>query len=78
MANVRVIQPARPPQRQTLTRLLICLASILLGAVGILLWFLVGYAVQPTFLTGEGLAHATGLPVLGVFSRASVRNVFLS
>jgi uncharacterized protein involved in exopolysaccharide biosynthesis len=78
MANVRVIQPARPPQRQTLTRMLICLASVLLGAIGAVLWFLVGYAVQPTFLTGEGLAYATGLPVLGVFSGGSARNVFVS
>jgi len=73
-----VIQPARPPQRQTLTRMLICLASVLLGAIGAVLWFLVGYAVQPTFLTGEGLAYATGLPVLGVFSGGSARNVFVS
>jgi uncharacterized protein involved in exopolysaccharide biosynthesis len=78
MANVRVIQPARPPQRQTLTRMLICLASVLLGAVYVLMWFLVGYAMQPTFLTGEGLAYATGMPVLGVFSGSSARNVFMS
>jgi hypothetical protein len=78
MANVRVIQPARPPQRQTLTRLLICLASLLLGALAVLLWFLVGYAMQPTFLTAEGLGYATDLPVLGVFSAGADRNVFMS
>jgi uncharacterized protein involved in exopolysaccharide biosynthesis len=78
MANVRVIQPARPPLRQTATRLLICLASVLLGAMAATLWFLVGYAARPTFLTGEGLAYATGLPVLGVFSAASGGDALVS
>jgi len=73
MANVRVIQPARPPQRQTATRLLICLASVFLGGMAAILRFLLGYTVQPTFLTGEGLGYATGLPVLGVVSSDSAR-----
>jgi uncharacterized protein involved in exopolysaccharide biosynthesis len=76
MANVRVIQPARPPQRQTPMRLLIVLAGVLLGGFATVVRFLLGYAMQPTFLTGEGLAYATGLPVLGVFSAGSERSVF--
>jgi uncharacterized protein involved in exopolysaccharide biosynthesis len=78
MANVRVIQPARPPQRQTAMRLLIVLAGVLLGGLAVTVRFLKDYAMQPTFLTGEGLAYATGLPVLGVFSASSEWSVFTS
>jgi len=78
MANVRVIQPARPPQHQTAMRLLIVLASFLLGGLATSVRFLLAYSMQPTFLTGEGLAHATGLPVLGVFSADPARNAVTS
>ncbi|MEJ0047286.1 MAG: hypothetical protein WDN04_15100 [Rhodospirillales bacterium] len=73
MANVRVIQPARAPQRPTATRKLICLASVLLGGLVAGIWFLLGYVVRPTFLTADGLAYATGMPVLGMFSSSARR-----
>jgi polysaccharide biosynthesis transport protein len=67
MANVRVIQSARPPQHPAPVPLLICLAGALLGTLTALAWLVVGFATRPTFLTPAGLAYATGLPVLGVF-----------
>lgn len=67
MSNVRVIQPARIPQHPTATRLLICIAGAFFGPIVSVAWLLLGYAIRPTFLTAEGLAHATGLPVLAVF-----------
>jgi uncharacterized protein involved in exopolysaccharide biosynthesis len=67
LANVRVIQPALVPQRPAPIPLLVIIAGTLLGALSACAWLLVRYAAQPTFLTEQALAEATGLPVLGVF-----------
>jgi uncharacterized protein involved in exopolysaccharide biosynthesis len=67
LANVRVIQAAQVPQRPAPTPLLIVIAGALLGALAAIAWLLAGFSLRPTFLTPEGLAAATGLPVLGVF-----------
>ncbi len=67
LANVRVIQPARIPLHAAPVPLLITIAGTLFGALAASLWCIAGFIVRPTFLTPEGLAHATGLPVLGVF-----------
>jgi uncharacterized protein involved in exopolysaccharide biosynthesis len=67
LANVRVIQPARIPLQALPIPMLITAAGTLIGALSASLWCIAGVIVRPTFLTPEGLAHATGLPVLGVF-----------
>jgi len=69
LANVRVIEPARVPQRPTKTGILVMIAGTLLGILSASLWMVAGLAIRPTLLTAEGLAGATGLPVLGVFTR---------
>jgi uncharacterized protein involved in exopolysaccharide biosynthesis len=67
MAKVRVIQSAMTPQHPSATRLLVGVAGALLGALAAAARLVLSFAMRPTFLTAEGLAHATGLPVLGVF-----------
>ena len=74
LANVRVIQSARVPQRPNKTGMLIVIAGVLLGIVSASLWAVRDLAIHPTLLTPEGLAHATGLPVLGVFARSATRH----
>ena len=67
LANVRVIQPARVPQRPTKLKPFVALAGLLGGAGlagGVLFW---GFVSRPSFFTAKGLAEATGLPVLGIF-----------
>jgi uncharacterized protein involved in exopolysaccharide biosynthesis len=69
LANVRVIQPASVPQKPRALPLLVILAG---GVLGVLAAFgrIVGdFVLHPVFLTGEGLALASGLPVLAVFGR---------
>lgn len=73
LANVRVIQPARTPLHAAATPLLIVLAGALLGGAATSLWCIAGMLIAPTLLTSEGLAQATGLPVLGVFPAAAAR-----
>ena len=70
LANVRIIQPARVPQRPTSAKLIVCAAGILLGALAACCWLLLKFTTETTFLTAAGLASATGLPVLGVFQKA--------
>jgi len=67
LANVRVIQPARAPLHAAPIPLLVVIAGTLLGALGACLWCISSVFIRPTLLTVEGLGHATGLPVLGVF-----------
>jgi uncharacterized protein involved in exopolysaccharide biosynthesis len=71
LANVRVIEAARVPQRPNETGTLVMIAGILFGIVSASSWMIVGPAIRQTLLTPEGLAHATGLPVLGVFTRGA-------
>ncbi len=68
LANVRVIQPAVPPQTPRATRLLVIAAGLLLGGATACGWVVAAFIRRPVFLTGDGLAAATGLPVLAVFS----------
>ena len=67
LANVRIIQPARVPQRPTATKLLVCIAGVFMAGLAACGYVLVRFMAGATFLTPEGLAHATGYPVLGVF-----------
>jgi uncharacterized protein involved in exopolysaccharide biosynthesis len=67
LANVRVIQPARTPLHAAPIPLLVIIAGTLLGALAACVWCISGILIHPTLLTAEGLGHATGLPVLGVF-----------
>ncbi len=67
LANVRIIQPARPPLHAAPIPLLLALAGAIFGALAAFLWCIAGILIRATLLTEEGLAHATGLPVLGVF-----------
>jgi uncharacterized protein involved in exopolysaccharide biosynthesis len=67
LANVRVIQPARTPLHAAPTPLFVVLAGALLGGAAVCSWCTIGIFIRPTLLTSEGLAQATGLPVLGVF-----------
>jgi uncharacterized protein involved in exopolysaccharide biosynthesis len=69
LANVRIIQPARVPQRPTWTKTLTCIAGVFMSALGAVGWILIRFITDSTFLTTEGLAYATGLPVLAVFPR---------
>jgi uncharacterized protein involved in exopolysaccharide biosynthesis len=69
LANVRIIQPARIPERATWTKLLVGLAGIVFGAAGAGLWLVMTFTTQTAFLTAAGLAYATGLPVLAVFPK---------
>jgi capsular polysaccharide biosynthesis protein len=73
LANVRIIQPARVPQRPTWTKPLMCIAGALLAALAAICWFIVSFITSDVFLTEAGLAYATGLPVLGVFPRVAGR-----
>ncbi len=67
--NVRVIQPARTPQLPTWTKALICVAGFFMAALSAAGWLVFRFAGDSTYLTAEGLAYATGLPVLAVFPR---------
>ncbi len=67
LATVRIIQPARVPQQPAPARLLTALAGLFLGPLTAVASIFARFALRPTFLTPEGLAAATGLPVLGVF-----------
>jgi uncharacterized protein involved in exopolysaccharide biosynthesis len=71
LANVRVIQPARTPLHAAPIPLLVAFAGGLLGAAAGSFWCVAGFLLRPTVMTEEGLAHAIGLPVLGVFSAES-------
>ena len=71
LANVRVVQPARVPDRANGTKVLICLAGLTLGLAAAAGWLVVRFITQPTFLTPRGLTAATGLPVLGLFEKAA-------
>jgi uncharacterized protein involved in exopolysaccharide biosynthesis len=68
LANVRVIQPARTPLRAAPIPLFVVLAGGLLGAVAGSFWCVAAFLFRPTVMTEDGLAHAIGLPVLGVFA----------
>jgi uncharacterized protein involved in exopolysaccharide biosynthesis len=68
MARVRVIQEAVAPQTPRPTALLVIAAGVLFGGFASAAWVVVAYARRPVFLTAEGLAAATGIPVLAVFS----------
>ncbi len=72
LANVRVIQPAVPPQSPRATPLLVIAAGMLLGGLCACGWVVVAFMRRPVFLTSEGLQAATGLPVLAVFERVAV------
>lgn len=72
LANVRVIQPAQMPLRPTLLKPLIVLAGAVMGAFASLGMLVCGFLTRATFLTGEGLAAATDLPVLAVLPRQAV------
>ena len=69
LANVRVIQPAMIPQSPRATPLLIVLAGLLFGGFASCGWVVLAYLRRPVFYTAEGLAAASGLPVLAVFER---------
>jgi hypothetical protein len=71
MAKVRLIQPARTPQRPSPVPILICVAGLLFSALASFAWLMLRFALRPTFLTEEGLEFATGLPVLGVLPVAA-------
>ena len=68
LATVRVIQAARVPQRPAPIAVLTVIAGVFLGLVFACGWVFARFTIRPTFLTPEGLAAATGLPVLGVFA----------
>ncbi len=68
LATVRVIQAARVPQRPAPLALLTVIGGVFLGLVFAGGWVIARFSIRPTFLTPEGLAAATGLPVLGVFA----------
>jgi uncharacterized protein involved in exopolysaccharide biosynthesis len=72
LANVRIIQPARVPPHQTLTRLLICMAGLVLGGIAACGWLMLDFAGRSTFLTAAGLEHASGFPVLAVFEKRAL------
>ena len=69
LTNVRVIQPATAPQSPRATPLLVIAAGIVFGALTAFAWVVLAFLRRPVFLTGEGLAAASGLPVLAVFER---------
>ena len=71
LANVRVIQPAMVPQTPRALPLLVLAAGLILGLIAAAGWVLVRFVSRPVFLTGEGLASASGLPVLAVFTRGA-------
>ena len=72
LANVRVIQPATAPQSPRATPTLVIAAGLLFGALTAFGWVVAAFMRKPVFLTGEGLAAASGLPVLAVFERRFV------
>jgi len=69
LANVRVIQPAIVPQRPRALPLLVIAAGAILGMLAAFGRIVGDFVLHPVFLTGEGLALASGLPVLAVFGR---------
>lgn len=73
LANVRVIQPARTPLHAAPTPLFVVLTGAVLGGMAAAAWSVAPLMLRPTPMTAEGLAQATGLPVLGVFPADSAR-----
>ncbi len=71
LANVRIIQPARVPQRPTWTKTLVCIAGLFMAVLATFGFLVLRYTASVTFLTAEGLAQATGYPVLGVFLKGN-------
>jgi uncharacterized protein involved in exopolysaccharide biosynthesis len=71
LANVRVIQPASVPQTPRATSLLVIAAGLLFGVLATAGTALIGFYRRPVFFTGEGLAAATGVPVLAVLFQDS-------
>ncbi len=72
LANVRVIQPALVPQTPRATPLLVIAAGVLLGGLASFGWLVLAFLRRPVFFTEEGLAAASGVPVLGVLERELV------
>jgi hypothetical protein len=66
-ARVRVIQPARVPQRPRPVPLLIAAAGLLMGIVTAAVRVIASFMLHPTFFTPEGLEAASGLEVLAGF-----------
>lgn len=66
MATVRVIEPARVPQRAVPLALYCAIAGLFAGAAVALGYLFAKYSWAGTVLTPEGLAAATGMPVFGV------------
>ncbi len=73
LANVRVIQPAAVPQTPRALPLLVIAAGLVMAALSSFAWVVAMFMARPVFLTGEGLAAASGLPVLAVFKREPER-----
>ena len=67
LANVRIIQSALVPQHPRATSLLVIAAGFVFAALGAFGWMVAMFILRPVFMTGEGLASATGLNVLAVF-----------
>jgi uncharacterized protein involved in exopolysaccharide biosynthesis len=67
LANVRVIQPARVPQKPRPIPWLVIAASFVVGCLAGFIRIVAAFVLHPVFLTGEGLEFATGIPVLAVF-----------
>ena len=77
LANVRVIQPAVPPQLPRPTPSLVIAGGFILACLTGAGWIVAGYLRRPVFLTREGLASATDLPVLAVFERTREKEAVL-
>jgi uncharacterized protein involved in exopolysaccharide biosynthesis len=75
LANIRIIQPARVPRHPTWTKLLICLGGFVGGAMAASAWLIFRFVTRATFYTAAGLAHASGLPVLGIFAGEDVEGM---
>ena len=75
LANVRVIQPAMVPQSPRATPLLVVVAGGLMGGFVAFGWVVLAFLRRPVFLTEEGLAAASGMPVLAVFERERLVSV---
>jgi uncharacterized protein involved in exopolysaccharide biosynthesis len=73
LANIRIIQSARIPQRPTWTKALICLSGIVTAGIAAWSYLILRFVITTTFLTAAGLAHATGVPVLAVISGPAQR-----
>jgi uncharacterized protein involved in exopolysaccharide biosynthesis len=73
LTRIRIIQPARIPQRPTWTKMLIVIAGFFFACLTTCGWLMIGFVRSTTFLTEAGLAYATGLPVLAVIPRVQTR-----